>query len=70
MEGDDAVIRMQDGHTTVDTSIDPDGRVRLTVTVAGEVVAAPSFAATDYSETTFIVNGAILSEADRKAGVR
>lgn len=64
------MIRMEDGATTVDTSIEFDGRVRLTVTVAGEVVAEPTFAATDYSEIALTVCGAIMATADRKAGVR
>jgi hypothetical protein len=61
------VIRLQDGYTTVDTSVEPDGRIRMTVAVDGEVVASPTFAPTDYSQVTFAVNGAILMLADRKA---
>lgn len=63
------MIRMQDGHTTVDTSIELDGRIRITVSVDGVVVADPSFAATDYAEVTFAVNNTVLVLADRKAGV-
>lgn len=58
---------MQDGFTTVDTSVEPDGRIRMTIAVDGQVVAEPTFAATDYTQVTFAVNGAILMLADRKA---
>lgn len=61
------MIRLQDGFTTVDTSVEPDGRIRMTIAVDGQIVASPTFAATDYTQVTFAVNGAILMLADRKA---
>ncbi|WP_254924026.1 MULTISPECIES: hypothetical protein [unclassified Rhodococcus (in: high G+C Gram-positive bacteria)] len=39
----------------------------MTIAVDGQVVAEPTFAATDYTQVTFAVNGAILMLADRKA---
>lgn len=42
------MIRLQDGHTAVDLAIEPDRRVRMTISEAGEVIAAPTFAPADF----------------------
>ena len=40
--------KLSNGHTTVDISTEPDGRIRLSVIVDGEEQAAPTFAAVDF----------------------
>ena len=39
---------LHDGHTTVDISTEPNGRVRLSVNIDGEDVAAPTFPSADF----------------------
>jgi hypothetical protein len=40
--------RMIDGHISITTSLEPDGRVRVEVASDGEVLAAPTFSAEQY----------------------
>ena len=56
------------GDTEIVTTVEPDGRVRVTVWVHGEMIAAPTFSATDYSQASLEVCDEIMRVADRKAG--
>ncbi|WP_139812423.1 hypothetical protein [Prescottella equi] len=55
-----------DGHVEVVTTVEPDGRIRLSVWVDGECVAAPAFARHDYSMAQITVMDEALRAEDRR----
>lgn len=55
-----------DGHVEVVTTVEPDGRIRQSVWVAGECVAAPTFARAVYSEAQLAVIGEAAQVEDRR----
>ena len=57
-----------DGDTEIVTTVESDGRVRVTVWVHGEMLAAPTFAATTFSQASLEVCDEIMRVADREAG--
>lgn len=60
---------LHNGHTTVDTSLEPDGRVRMSVKVDGEEVAAPTFAAADFVRAAHAVVQPVMPASTRDAAL-
>ena len=55
-----------DGDTEMVTTVEPDGRVRVTVWVHGECIAAPTFSAAAYSQASLETCDELLRLADLK----
>lgn len=55
-----------DGHVELVTTVEPDGRIRQSVWVDGECVAAPTFARHDYSMAQITVMDEALRAEDRR----
>ena len=60
---------LHNGHTTVDASLEPDGRVRVSVKVDGEEVAAPTFAAVDFVRAAHAVVQPVMPASTRDAAL-
>lgn len=60
------MTKLQDGHSAVDLSAEPGGRVRLTVSVDGEAKAAPTFRAADLLEAARVANGGLPTSDDTR----
>lgn len=56
-----------DGENEIVTTIEPDGRVRVTVWVHGQCIAAPTFSAAAYSQASLETCDELLRLADLKA---
>ncbi|EGS4806819.1 hypothetical protein ACIQYW_18605 [Rhodococcus erythropolis] len=61
------MMMLADGDVKLIHTVEPDGRVRITIEIAGEVVRAPTFAHTTYSLESLTFMDEIASQDFRRS---